>query len=310
MRRKVKVVYYSGWHHHRYSWDKILYRLEESLGDVNGTLLIGAVEQYFNAGQRIDCEWIGFIHWCPDIPKYVDILYGQGPYDLSDFLLNQDFLSCMKTCKGIFVFSEHLKHWLQERLDVPVESVLYPADEAARKFSFDAYRSNTKPMIIMIGHWLRVFRSIFELPTATLEKVWLRGDTKLVWEKCIEVAGGFTPVGKTTVPDYVSNDEFDNLLSQNLGFLHLYKSSANNAVVDCLARHTPLLVNRIDSVAEYLGSSYPFYFISLEEAAYKAENLDFVYETYQYLKNNQIQEKISLDYFIKSVESSEIYGSL
>lgn len=310
MRRKIKIDYFSGWGHHRFGWDKILDLLQERLGSEDGTPVIGAVEQYFNSGMMMNDNWVGFIHWCPDIPEYVDSLYGQGPYDLKEALQNRNFRDALHKCQGLFVFSDYLRQWLNNRLDVPIETVLYPVGDVGRYFSFDSYIKSPNPSVIMIGHWLRVFRSIFELPTKTMEKIWLRGDTTLAWEKCIEVSGGYSPVGKTFVPDYVNDDEFDELLCTNLGFSQFYSSSANNAVVDCLARQTPLLVNRLDAIVEYLGDDYPFYFQSLQEAAKKAESIELVYQAHQHMKLNPTQNKISIDYFIHSVQNSEIYKSL
>ena len=61
------------------------------------------------------------------------------------------------------------------------------------------------------------------------------------------------------------------LLCRNIAFVELHDAGANNTVVECIARATPLLVNKLPSVVEYLGAGYPFYYDSLEEAAEKAE---------------------------------------
>ena len=41
--------------------------------------------------------------------------------------------------------------------------------------------------------------------------------------------------------------------------LSLVDASANNAVIDCIARATPLLVNPHPAVIEYFGADYPTY---------------------------------------------------
>ena len=60
--------------------------------------------------------------------------------------------------------------------------------------------------------------------------------------------------------DHLDNNDYDVLLSQNIVFLDLYDTSANNAVIECIARGTPLLINRHPATIEYLGEKYPFYF--------------------------------------------------
>ena len=108
----------------------------------------------------------------------------------------------------------------------------------------------------------------------------------------------------------LSNEEYDALLSENIIFLDLYDSSANNAVIECLARGTPLLVNPLPAVVEYLGEKYPLYFDSLEEAAEKALDFDLLEKSHLYLLEHDIRKKLSQEYFEKSFEKSEIYNML
>ena len=76
-------------------------------------------------------------------------------------------------------------------------------------------------------------------------------------------------------------------MTESVVFLDLYDAVANNAVVECISRQTPILVNPLDSVVEYLGQDYPFYYYSLDEAAEKLENDDLIEETSLYLKSRQ-----------------------
>ena len=43
-----------------------------------------------------------------------------------------------------------------------------------------------------------------------------------------------------------------------------------------LSINTPIVINRLPAVVEYLGADYPFYFNSLEEARDKALNFDLI----------------------------------
>ena len=93
-------------------------------------------------------------------------------------------------------------------------------------------------------------------------------------------------------------------------FLDLYDSSANNAVIECIARGTPLLINPIPGVVEYLGEDYPFYFNTLQEAAEKAKNFELIKDTNNYLLECETRKKLSKDHFRESIIESEIYESL
>jgi hypothetical protein len=109
---------------------------------------------------------------------------------------------------------------------------------------------------------------------------------------------------------YLPNDAYDRMLQENIVFLDLYDASANNAVVECIARATPLLVNRIPPVVEYLGADYPFYFDSLEEAAAKALDFDLVQRTHEYLLTCPTRARLSPTAFLAEFRASEVYQHL
>ena len=83
----------------------------------------------------------------------------------------------------------------------------------------------------------------------------------------------------------VSNEEFDDMLTSCVAFLDLYDSSANNAVIECIARNTPLLVNRHPAVVEYCGEDYPLYFDSLDHAYELVCDFDKIFAAHEYFKN-------------------------
>lgn len=97
---------------------------------------------------------------------------------------------------------------------------------------------------------------------------------------------------------------------KTLFFFDLYDASANNAIIECMARNTPILVNPLEPVVEYLGSEYPFYFNSLEEAAVKARDLDLVKRAHEYLVNYEGKQRLRGEYFKESIIRSDIYQSL
>ena len=109
---------------------------------------------------------------------------------------------------------------------------------------------------------------------------------------------------------YLSNEDYDSFLSKNIVFIYLYDASANNTVVECIARNTPLLINPLKPVKEYLGEDYPFYYNSLEEAASKACNFDLIHKTHQFLLNHPIKKKLTGEYFLESFANSQIYQVL
>ncbi len=58
----------------------------------------------------------------------------------------------------------------------------------------------------------------------------------------------------------LNNEAYDDLLSQNVVFLHLQDCSAVNTVIECIVRNTILVVNRHPAIEELLGKAYPGFY--------------------------------------------------
>jgi hypothetical protein len=105
----------------------------------------------------------------------------------------------------------------------------------------------------------------------------------------------------------VDNEAYDCLLSENVCFLYLYDSSANNAIIECIARHTPLLINKHPAVVEYLGEEYPFYYDTFEEAEKKIHDFDLIKATHEFMKKNvESHSKISYERFINDFRNCDV----
>ena len=56
---------------------------------------------------------------------------------------------------------------------------------------------------------------------------------------------------------------YDLLLMQNIVFINLIDASAVNTILECIVRNTPIIVNKIDGIIDYLGEDYPLYYNEL-----------------------------------------------
>jgi hypothetical protein len=101
----------------------------------------------------------------------------------------------------------------------------------------------------------------------------------------------------------LGNTEYDELLSNNIVFLNLVDASAANTVIECIVRRTPLVVNRIPAVEEYIGREYPLFYNTLEEANAILNDLDLLELGHKYLINYDIS-KLYISTFIKDFIAS------
>lgn len=283
----------------------------------NGAVLDAFIERTFSWQPHrnlfYDKPWVGFIHVPPRIPEWFH------PH-LSNAVIfkSEQWQKSLPWCRGLFTFSRYHQQHLIKLLSIPVETLLLPSETPRLTWSWEAYDSNSQKKLVQVGWWLRKFHAIFQFPQTPFQKVFLNvGHPDLpelmAQEKEILIReGAFLDVSYdsvTTVP-FLSNPEYDLLLSKNIAFMFLYDSSACNAIVECMVRHTPLLINPLEAVVEYLGEDYPFYFQSLQEAAEKVMNNDLIYQTHEYLRCLPRQKQLSGEYFLQSFVNSKIYESL
>jgi hypothetical protein len=301
---------------HRSGW---LYALEalKSLHNDNGILFDSFIERSFNwhpQGKQIHREpWVGVIHVPPNVPEWF-----QHEQSNDAIFATKEWQESFPHCKGLFALSQYHKRNLQKKLNIPIESLYFATEEPRVKWEWDRFQQNREKKIIQIGWWLRKLHTIFQLDVNKYKKRYIKityadVDSVMAHERgVLKKEGTFDDKMYDTASDlgFLQNSAYDELLAENVVILNLYDTSANNLISECMVRNTPILVNPLEAVVEYLGEGYPLYFSSLEEAAEKADNFDLIYDAHQYLKKNPIKLKLTSKYFKTSLAKSEIYNNL
>jgi hypothetical protein len=257
--------------------------------------------------------WIGIIHVPPGIPTWFN-------YHLSNEMIfkSDTWGKSLPYCKGLFTMSEYHRKHLETRLEIPVNALFLPTEFPGEKWTWDKFTANKEKKLIQVGWWLRKLHAIYQLPGNGYKKIFLNIGHKslprlMEMEREILIKEGTfdnSMYDAVETVNFLSNRDYDKLLCENIVFIYLYDASANNIIVECIARGTPLLVNPIEPVKEYLGDDYPLYYNSLEEAAGKAMDLDLIYKTHLFLKDHPIKMKLSGEYFLESFVKSGIYKGL
>ena len=100
---------------------------------------------------------------------------------------------------------------------------------------------------------------------------------------------------------YLTNfEEYDNLLMMNIVFIDLFDAAANNAVLECIVRNTPIIVRKLPAIVEYLGNDYPLYFNKIGEAENLLLDEMKIKQAHNYLINMN-KNDLTLDYFTKKM---------
>ncbi|HEY2722309.1 MAG TPA: hypothetical protein VGI82_11320, partial [Chitinophagaceae bacterium] len=252
--------------------------------------------------------WIGFIHSTITLWPFLQDEY----LLLDDIIQSEAFYDSLDFCKGIFTLSDYLARYTRNKLNhsVKIEMLKHPTEFTSVLFNFEKFLKEKK--VVHAGVWLRKVSSFYQLNATGYRKIMLLTPRLLTY---LETELNYYPNLRIDFPSVeilqrLSNNEYDHLLSESVVFLDLCDSSASNTVVECLARGTPLLVNKLQPVVEYLGEEYPFYYSTLEEAGQKLSDINLINQTAKYLIQFPGREEITGEYFINAFLNSAIIKSV
>jgi hypothetical protein len=279
--RKINVVSLSDWSHH--NWPECEQAIKDnfqSARDItfftNG--IIGKLTK-----ERYCFPWIAILHVTP----YENII--------QQLKHNTIWFDNLTRCKGIFTLSEYTSNFIRDHLGVLTETLYCPMPTEYKTFDWKAFSYNENKRLLHIGHWLRNLEFFYNIKTYIYKKTVI---------KCLN-----NPTGDIEILDFLSREQYEAILTENIVCVNLLDASANNLVMECIAQCTPLLINRLPAVEEYLGKDYPLFYTSLEEACAMLKKYSVIYEAYLYLKGLD-KRKFSIESFIDSIGQSQIYKSL
>jgi Cellulase (glycosyl hydrolase family 5)/Glycosyl transferase family 2 len=294
--RKLNAGILAPWQHHRGGWKFVCRLIAEHLHCEDGVRFIGSVEDEV-AERRIIAEpWVGFIH---QVPKH----NLQWFPDLERLLKDEYWKARAQYCLGLFVLSTYVKDYLQSAgCEIPVARILYPAEPTDRLFAVDRFFARSPRRIVSGGEFLRNFQPFFDLKAPGFSKQLLVHEG-FKWQSIV-------PNNSVELLGRVSDDEYDALLEDSVVFLNLRDAPANTTVVECIVRNTPILINPLPGVVEYLGEDYPYYYSSLEEAEAKLQRPELIHQTFQYLSCSPVKPALTGESFLAALQNSAIYRSL
>ncbi len=261
------------------------------------------LEQHFSKDKKFLCKdkWCGVVHLTPNGPPY------QENENLHFLFENECFLQSMDNCIMLFSLSTYVTNYLHEKFaqvnrQVKIITLKHPVDQdGIIPFSMEKYNQNAQKQLIQIGQQYRKMSSIYRVKCPGHGKMWLTGTkvfNKLAARLKTECAYLNIKINHLLVQMYYTKtfEEYDELLSQNVVFVDLFDAAANNTVLECIVRKTPILVNRVGGIAEYLGEDYPLYFSRLDEVP-GLLTIDNLMRAHEYLKNIGVQD-LTMDAFV------------
>lgn len=278
--RKPAII---GEGYHRSGWPFAVNALRKINGN-SGILFDDFVEQtwiYSGRQEPIREPWAGIFHHPPNPPEWtrqqdrIDALQG-----------NPAFAESLQNLKLAVCLSNYLAEWIEANWNVPTVVVKHPTEVPADKWQPEAWQQSKR--LLQCGWYLRNTRLIFEVDT-------MQHRTRLMPQRehnqrhdqsCQDAMKNRDEHRVADVLDlpFVEPSGYDFLLARSVVCMEVLDAAANNVTLECLARNTPLIVNRHPAVVEYLGPDYPLYFDDHRQVAGMIDNVELILAGHDYLK--------------------------
>jgi glycosyltransferase involved in cell wall biosynthesis len=254
-------------------------------------------------------DWVGFIHVPPNVPRW--FMSNQSNFQV---LSSPLFRKSIPSCRGLFCLSDYHRRFLRTLINVPISVTFHPTEIPKRQFDIEEYYGNPKKRLIQVGWWLRKLNAINFVQT-DLKKTLLGVEDYWksilsIRERCVYNLSFEALSNDVELMGFVNNEEYDELLCKNIVFVDFYDTSANNLVIECIARGTPIVVPKHPAVVEYLGKDYPLYFSDYTEISKLTKDFGQLANAAAYLKQPEIRWRISNEAFLSGILNSEVMNSI
>lgn len=243
-------------------------------------------------------HWIGILH----NPVLTQV------YPNNDIFKQKKFLNYLKYCKGLFVMSQELKDYILEKFNPAffVEVIIHPLPYInINNWNTILFNNNKNKKIIQVGNWLRRTYGIFKIDvsnefTKMITPFGNRTQQELMfWSTRDNVNVTFEEYQKVIKHEFIENEEYSKLFENNIFFLDLYDSTANNVILECIKTNCPIIVNDNINIKKYLGDEYPLYYKNYKEINGLLTNGNII-SAHTYMKNMN-KDKFTDEYLLKSI---------
>lgn len=295
MIKKIKIVNKTSWSTHFIGWRPALDELIK-LHNHQGVLFIGYLDDIASFTE-IKEPFVGFFHHVPINPPNIGLAdWSRKWKGLESYFDSPIWATNRKKCKGLFTLCNYTRDYIVSKTGCKASSLLYPFPDQKTLFSFDLFLNNKEKILFHPGNWSRNFEFINQIDSPY---------PKVITGKWLFQ----NPNSTIKSMGFVSNEVYDSILNCNIVLQNYFDVAASNTILECIAKNTPLFLNRLPAAEEYLGINYPLFYSSLAEAESMVRDVGLIYQGHIYLKNMD-KSKYTLNYFLTSFYDSIVYKQL
>jgi hypothetical protein len=293
---------------HQHGWNEVLRLIRLHLHQQSGAKAflddfvdISFGDNITDPGIPYRHPWVGMIHNPVHIPK-------PGPVDKSVQVLftRPEFIESLACCKALITFSvantKDIRNLLTAQGSrVPVFTLGHPTDYNVPQFNFDAFKESRR--VNSVGFWLRDLASFARLNIPLKKRYILASNRADERRAALDEATAGVKKRDWEVAPRLDHDAYNQALASGVGYADYLACCASNTILEHMARTTPLVVNPLPSICEYLGHEYPLYFGCQAEAETILRDMKLLREGHEYLKERQRITTFRPEWFVPGLRN-------
>jgi hypothetical protein len=183
-------------------------------------------------------------------------------------------------------------------------SVFHPIQITGDEKVFDFNLFTQNRQIIHIGWQLRNFKKFIDLklPQDFFKTILIKTGFEKEWDNMshnYELDAAHKEY--ITILKELKNTDYEKIFVNSCVFLYLEDCVVTNTVLECMKFNTPIIINKLPSIVEYLGENYPLYYenetdlANLKNSNYLFAGIKKATEYLQNMDKSHISEKTFYD---------------
>ncbi|MFN9547383.1 MAG: hypothetical protein ACK6AD_09995 [Cyanobacteriota bacterium] len=305
---------------HRHGWSWVVSKLAEKLHSPNAairilsfaeqSLLFQGHNSHFYSPYTPTKPWIGIFHLPPRVP----FVYSRS-HQLSRLRDEPRLAKIMQSCLASISLSSYLENYISTSIHParPAYTVLHPAPYNVDCFNLELVlahlRTTGHVRLIQLGFWLRKHHLIHSLKHSIPHRieafhVGINNDSQMRIVSLDLSLHNVSAHDNVYMTYRLNARDYDHLLTNALVLLPLYDTSANNSLIECITRCTPVIIERHPAVVQYLGADYPFYYQDFDQLLCLLESpllAEKIAQAHDYLYHLRESRHLSIDTCIDSL---------
>jgi len=161
----------------------------------------------------------------------------------------------------LYTFSNYHKEYIYNNYPLyknQLLSITFPIEITNTEKQFDINLFNKNKQIIHIGSRYRNFKYFinFNKPSQYHKTILIKKEFEHEWN----IVSHKFKLDEITILKELDKSEYELLFMNSCVFLYLEDANVHNIIIECIKFNTPIIINKLPAVVEYLGEDYPLYY--------------------------------------------------